>query len=103
MHWGKTTIKIDPFVYLQPTGQTFDAFRISAGCISALKSLIVVENTNIFFSSKCNTFVELRRVSLRYDNHKKFGLSLSDKSLGNDMTDVLTSMLCMKQKKGLSL
>jgi len=34
----------------------------------------VVLNTNIFFSSKWNIFLELRHVSLRYDKHKKFGL-----------------------------
>ena len=30
-------------------------------------------------------------MSLRYDKHQKFGLSLSDKSLGNDMTDAGSS------------
>ncbi len=48
--------------------------QISATRVSAPKSLIVVVNRNIFFSCKLNIFLQLRRVSSRYNNHKKFCL-----------------------------
>jgi hypothetical protein len=60
-------------------GQIFEACRISATSVSAPKRLKVVLNTNIFFSSKWNLFLELRHVSLRYDKHQKFDLKSSDR------------------------
>ena len=54
--------------------QIFDAHHISATRISAPKRLAVVVNTKILFNTDRNIFLELRRVSLRYDNREKFGL-----------------------------
>ncbi len=51
-------------------GQIFDAWRISVTRVSAPKSLKVVLNTNIFFSSKWNIFLKLIHVSLRYDQRQ---------------------------------
>ena len=55
-------------------GQIFNACCISATGISAQKRLEVVVNTKILFNTDRNIFLELRRVSLRYDNREKFGL-----------------------------
>ncbi len=73
--WDTTSIK-DLML-----GEICDTGRISATRILAPKSLRVVVNTNFFFSSKWNFFLELRYVSLRYNRHKIFRfISLSSKS-----------------------
>ncbi len=65
---GEFAIKILPLI-----GQIFDACYISLTRVLAPKSLKVLLNTNIFFGSKWNIFLELRHVSLIYAKHKQFG------------------------------
>jgi hypothetical protein len=73
--WDSTSIKDLMF------GEICDTDRISGTRILAPKSLRVVVNTNFFFSSKWNFFLELICVSLRYNRHQIFRfISLSIKS-----------------------
>ncbi len=55
-------------------GQIFDALHIFVTCIWAPKSLKVLINTNISFSSKWNIFWEVRNVFLTYDKCQIFDI-----------------------------
>ena len=52
-------------------GEIFDPCYITVTRISAKKSLKVIVDTIIFFSSNFNIFLELRHMSLRYDKCQK--------------------------------